>query len=71
MPRGLGHFADSNSIPKDQPTISHPILIVAVLLKNILPLFVQLFQQCHLSRIDEVFRFDDSMTSLHRICQIQ
>ena len=28
MPESLGHFADSNSIPQNQPTIFHPILIV-------------------------------------------
>ena len=27
---GFGHSADSNGIPLNQPTISHPILIVAV-----------------------------------------
>ena len=37
---------------------------------NLLSLFVRLFQQCHLSRIDELLRFDDSMIDLHKIFQI-
>ena len=28
--RGIGHFADSNSIPWNQTTISHLILLVAI-----------------------------------------
>ena len=36
LPRGLGHFADSNSIPSSQTTTFHPILIVAILLKYLL-----------------------------------
>ena len=43
----LGYFADSNSIPWNQPTTFHPILLVAILLKYILSLVVRLFQQCH------------------------
>ena len=70
LPGGLGHFADSNSIPQNQPTIFHSILIVTVLLKLLLLLFVPRFQQYHLSRIDEVSRFDVSTIFLHRIFQI-
>ena len=69
-PRGLGHVADGNSIPWNQPTIFHPILIVATLLKFLLSLFVRLFPRCHLSRIDDVLKFDGSMTDLHKIFQI-
>ena len=32
LPGSLGHFADSNSIPWNQTTIFHPILIEAILL---------------------------------------
>ena len=67
---GLGHFADSNSIPQNQQTIFHPILIVATLLKYPLSLFVRLFQRCHLCLIDEVSKFDDSMIDLRNIFQI-
>ena len=70
FPGGLGHFADSNSIPWNQPTIMRPILSVAILLKFLLLLVLRLFLQCHLSRIDEVLRFDDSMIDLHNIFQI-
>ena len=38
------------------------MLVVAIMLKYLLSLFVRLFQQCHLFRIDEVLKFDDSMT---------
>ena len=47
----------------------HPILIVTVLLKFLLLLFVPLFQLYHLSRIDEVSRFDNSLKILHKFCQ--
>ena len=48
LPRGLEHFAESNSFPQNQPSIFHPILNVKILLKFILLLFVLLFQQSHL-----------------------
>ena len=69
LPGGLRHFADSNSIPLNQPTICHPILILATLLKYLLSLVVRLFQQCHLSRVDEVLKFHDSMIDLHIVFQ--
>ena len=70
LPGGLGHFADSNSIPYSLTTTFHPVLIVATLLKY-LPLLVErLFQQCHLSRIDEVLKCGDSMTKPHMLSQI-
>ena len=68
LPGGLGHFADSNSIPQNQPTIFHEILIAAILLKIRLSFVARLFQQCHSFRIDEVLKCD-SMICLHRICQ--
>ena len=68
LPRGLEHFADGNSIPYNQSTIFHPDQIATVLQKS-LPKFCALSQQCHLSRIDGVLRFDDSMKNLHWICQ--
>ena len=64
-----GRFADSNSIPQNHPTTFHPIPIAAILLKYLLSHVVQLFQQCHLSRIDEVLKFDDAMIDLYKICQ--
>ena len=68
-PRGLGHFADSNSIPKNQPTIFHPIQIAAILLKYLLSLSERLCPRCHLSRIDEVLRFADSRKDFHKMFQ--
>ena len=62
-----GRSADSNSIPWNEPTTCHPILTVAVQLRFLLSLFVLLFQQCHSSRINEVWTFCDSKISLHRI----
>ena len=50
---GLGRCAESNSVPWNQPTVFHPILIVAKLLKCLLSLIELLSQRCHLSRIDE------------------
>ena len=70
LPRGLGHSADSNNIPKNQTTIFQPILIVAILLKYRISIFVRLFQRCHLSLIDEVLKFGDSTLDLHKIFQI-
>ena len=46
-PRGLGRFADSNSIPWSQTTTSHLVLAAATLLKSLLVLVGQLFQLCH------------------------
>ena len=52
LPRGLEHFAESNSIPWKQPTIFHPGLIARVQ-QTLLHLFcVPLFQQYHSSQID-------------------
>ena len=70
QPGGLGHFADSNSIPWNPPTIFHPILTVAILLKFFLSLFVRLFQR-HMSRIHEVLKFDDSMTDFTMLAKLQ
>ena len=38
-----------------------------MLLKFFLSLFVRLFRQCHVSRVDEVLNFGDSMEDLHKI----
>ena len=70
LPRGLGHFADNNSTPENQPTTFHPSLIATIQRMLLLLLFVPLFQQCHSSRIDQVLKFGDSMINLHKICQI-
>ena len=70
LPGGIGHFADSNSIPWSQTTTIHPVLTVAILL-TYLPLLVgRLSQRCHLSRIDEVLKRGDSMINLHMLSQI-
>ena len=68
LPGGLQHFADSNSIPLNQPTTFHPSPIATVQQTSLILLCVPLSQQYHSSH--EVLKFDDSMTSLHRICQI-
>ena len=47
LPGGLGHFADSNSIPWNQPTIFHPDLIATILQTYLLSLCVLLSQQSH------------------------
>ena len=65
LPGGLGHCADSNSIPKKHPTIFHPSLIATRHRTFLLTLFVRLFPQCLLPRIDEVSKYSDS-----KICQI-
>ena len=53
-------------ITKNQPTMFHPSLIATSL-----PLFCALlFRQSHSSRIDGVWKYDDSMISLHWISQI-
>ena len=67
---GLGHVADSNSIPRSQTTTFHPVLIAAILLKYLLSLFERLFQQRHLSRIDEVLKCGDSEMDLNMLSQI-
>ena len=70
LPRSLGHFVNSDSIPWNLTTTSHPILTVAILLKH-LPLLVERpFQRCHLSRIDGVLKCGDSMTKPHMVSQI-
>ena len=70
LPGGLGHFADSNSIPQNQTATFHLVLIVALLLMHLLLLVERLFQRCHLSRIDEVLKRGDSMIKLHMLYQI-
>ena len=46
LPGSLGHFADSNSIPKSLTITFHPVLTVAILL-TYLPLLVgRLLQRC-------------------------
>ena len=69
LPGSLGHFADSNSIPQNLTTTYHPIVIAMIPMKYRLSLFVRLCQQCHVSRIDEVLKFDDSMVDIHEILQ--
>ena len=68
LPRGLGLFADSNSIPWNQPTIFRPSRVATILLMFLLLFVVQLVQQFRLSQIDEVSKFGDSTIILHRIC---
>ena len=68
--RGLGHFADSNSIRWNLTTTFHPILIVATLLMYLLSLIGQLFHRYHLSPIDEMLRCGDSMIKLQMLSQI-
>ena len=70
LPGGLGHFADSNSIPQNLTTTFYPVLIVAILLKGLLSLVEPLFQRCHLSVTDEVLKGGDSMINLHMLSQI-
>ena len=70
LPGSLEHFADVHSIPQNQPTISHPSPIATVQQTSHLLFCVPLSQQYHSSRIDEVFRFDDFMITLQKICQI-
>ena len=61
LPGGLGHCADSNSIPLNLTITLHPVLTVTILLMR-LPSFIgRLFQQCDLSRIDEELKCGDSM----------
>ena len=67
LPGGLGHFADSNSIPWRLTTTFHPVLTVAMLLTYLPLLAGRLFQRCHLSRIDEVLKCGDSMIKLHML----
>ena len=59
-----------HSIPQNQPTISHPSPIATVQQTSHLIFCVPLSQQYLSSRINEVFRFDDSMITLHKICQM-
>ena len=70
LPGSLGHFADCCSVPKSLTTTFHLILTAAILLKHLLLFVERLFQRCHLSRIDEVLKFDDSMIDLHLLSQI-
>ena len=71
LSRGLGHVADSNSIPWNRIISFHPVLTVAILLKYLLLLVERLFQRCHLSRIDETLKWiQDKFTCLakfHRV----
>ena len=69
--RGLGHVADSNSIPQNRPHhLSSSPDCINTLLKYLLLLVERLFQRCHLSRIDEVLKCGDSMINLHTLSQI-
>ena len=68
LPGGLGHFADSNSIPQNQPTIFHRILIVQYCWGSFLILRTALSAVPFVS--DRwVWEFDDSMIDIHKICQ--
>ena len=53
-----------------KPPFFHPILTAAIQLTSLRLFCALLFQQFHSSRIDGVWKFDDAMISLHRICQI-
>ena len=56
-------FADSNSIPLNQPTIFHTSQI-ATILQTFLPYFSALLsRQSHSSQIDEVWKYNDSTIS--------
>ena len=70
LPGGLGHFADSNSIPQNLTITFHPIQIAIKLLMFLLLLVVHLVLQFRLFLNDAVWLFDDSMVILHKICQI-
>ena len=74
MPGGLGHLTDSNSIPQNLTTTSHLIQIAIILLmfflSHVVQVVLQFVLQSHLFLIDEALKFDDSMISLHWICQI-
>ena len=61
LPGGLGHCADSNSIPLNLTITLHPVLTVTILLMYLPSLVGRLFQQCCLSRIDEELKYGDSM----------
>ena len=67
LPGDLGHFANSNRIPLDQPTIFHPIQTAIIRLTCLLSLFVLLFRQFCWFLIYEVWTSDDSMIMLHWI----
>ena len=69
LPGGLGHFADSNSIPQNQSarTILHASPIAPVQQSFLLKPFVWIFPQYHSSRIEQVMKFDESMINLHKI----
>ena len=70
LPGGLELFADSNSIPENQPTIFHPGLIATVQQSSLLLFCEPPSQQYHLSRNGEALRYNDSRITLHRLCQI-
>ena len=54
LPGGLGHLADSNSIPWNPIATYHPIQIAIIRLMSLLLFHVQLVLQFHLSLRDEV-----------------
>ena len=60
----------SESIPRNQPTVSRPSRIATILLMFLFLFFVQLVPQFRSSQIDEVSKFGDSTIIIHRICQI-
>ena len=70
LPTGLGHSADSNGVPQNLTTTSHPVQIATVLLMFLLLQVVQLLLQFYLFLIDEVLTCYDSTIILHRICHI-
>ena len=65
LPRNLGHFADSNSIPWNLTTIFRPIQTTVIQLTFLLLLSVQLVLQFRLFLIYEVWKSDDSLIILH------
>ena len=54
LPRGFGHFADSNSVPWNLTTTFHSIQIAIIRLMTILSPDAQLILQFRLFLIDEV-----------------
>ena len=63
--------ASSSSIPQTQPTVLHPSWIVTVQQTFLFfkKFWVPCFGSTILSWIDGVFKYNDSVINLHRICQ--
>ena len=60
----------SESIPRNQPTVSRPSRIATILLMFLFLFVVQLVPQFRSSQIDEVSKFGDSTIIIHKVCQI-